>query len=389
MRDSLPSVALSLLLFVSVIGFVACGADGGSPEPMDDEGTGVSGSGGEAAAAGEQAVAGSGGTHVGMGSAGTAGSSRAGSSGIGGSTSAGGSPSSSTAGATSGGKTSAGGAGAGGRVEMSAGSGGGGAAGVAGSNNAGGSKSSGGAPNSAGSSAGGSTSSAGSNNAGSGNVPAIGPGPCGCTTPAGEFGTVNSTIIVKSGEVYDGKCMIYRANPSTLGSGDQSEGQSPVFRIEDGGTIRNVVLGASAADGIHTYGDAVLENIHWLDIGEDAMTVKQSGTVRLNCGSAKQGADKMFQVNAASDIFITNFTGKDAGKFMRQNGGTTFRINVTVDHCDISDMDEVIFRTDSTTSHVTLTNTRYSRLGKGLFMFDDNVVNGNSGQSTVSNNMAY
>jgi pectate lyase C len=52
------------------------------------------------------------------------------------------------------------------------------------------------------------------------------------------------------------------------------------------------VIGASGADGIHLYGDVTLENIHWLDIGEDAMTVKESGTVYLNCGSSAQGEDK-------------------------------------------------------------------------------------------------
>lgn len=217
--------------------------------------------------------------------------------------------------------------------------------------------------------------------------PAIGPGACGCETPAGEWGTVNSTIVVAAGETYDGACMIYRADP--LGDGSQGEDQKPVFRVEDGATLRNVVLGASAADGIHLYGDVTLENIHWLDIGEDAMTVKESGTVHLNCGSAFQGDDKVFQVNAASTLHISNFTAANAGKFMRQNGGTDFEVNVFIDHCDISDMDEVIFRTDGSLSHVTLTNTRYSDLGKGLFQFGSDVVNGSSSQSTVSNNSEY
>jgi pectate lyase C len=159
--------------------------------------------------------------------------------------------------------------------------------------------------------------------------------------------------------------------------------------VNDGGTLKNIVIGASAADGVHLYGDVTLENIHWLDIGEDAMTVKESGTVHLNCGSAAHGEDKIFQVNAASDLFISNFTATDGGKFMRQNGDTTFKMTVTIDHCDISNIDEVIYRTDSSTSHVTLTNTRYSDLGDGLFRFGDQIVNGNSGQSTVSNNQEY
>lgn len=219
--------------------------------------------------------------------------------------------------------------------------------------------------------------------------PDIGPRACECETPAGEFGTVNDTIVVGPGQTYDGECQIFRANSSTLGDGSQDEGQQPVFRVENGATLRNIVLGASAADGVHLYGDVTLENIHWLDIGEDAMTVKESGTVNLDCGSATNGEDKVFQVNAASELHISNFTASNASKFIRQNGDTTFEIRVFIDHSDISSMGEVIFRTDSSTSHVTLTNSRYSDLGDGLFMFGDAVVDGNSDQSSVSNNEEY
>jgi hypothetical protein len=218
--------------------------------------------------------------------------------------------------------------------------------------------------------------------------PDVGPRACECEEPAGEFGTVNETIAVGPGQTYDGECQIFRANPGTLGDGSQAEGQRPVFEV-NGGTLRNVVLGASAADGIHVQGNATLENVHWLDIGEDAMTVVGSGTITLDCGSATNSDDKIFQVNAPADIYISNFTASNGGKFMRQNGSTTFEMTVTIDHCDISSMDEVIYRTDSGSSHVTLSNTRYSGLGDGLFMFGSQVVNGDSGQSTVSNNQEY
>jgi pectate lyase C len=271
--------------------------------------------------------------------------------------------------------------GSGGDASGGASSGGGGAdaTGGSGGDNSGGTSS--GGSSSGGSSSGGSSSGG----SGGGTSPAIGPGPCGCTTSAGEFGTVNSTIVVDEGEVYDGGCKTFRANPDTLGDGSQGENQLPVFRVNDGGTLRNVILGASAADGVHTYGDVTLQNIHWLDIGEDAMTVKESGTVNLDCGSATNGDDKVFQVNAASTVRISNFTASNAGKFMRQNGGTTFKVDVFIDHSDISGMDECIFRTDSSSSHVTFTNSYYSDIGDSLFIFGDEEVNGNSDQSSVSN----
>jgi len=184
--------------------------------------------------------------------------------------------------------------------------------------------------------------------------------------------------------VYDGACKIFRADPDELGDGSQAEGQQPLFEV-NGGTLRNVVIGASGADGIHVTGNATLENVHWQDVGEDALTVEGSGTVTINCGSAASAADKMIQINAASTLRISNFTAKNAGKFVRQNGSTTFKTEVFIDHSDISGMSESIFRTDSTTSRVTFTNSRYSNIGDNLFIFGTTGVDGNSGQSTVSN----
>jgi hypothetical protein len=244
-----------------------------------------------------------------------------------------------------------------------------------------------GAGGTGGSALGGSAGTGGSS--GTGTQPDVGPAPCGCESSSGEYGTISQSIVVRSGEVFDGECQTVRADPNALGDGTQAEGQDPVFVIEDGGTLRNVLLGASAADGVHIQGDATLENVHWLDIGEDAMTIEGSGTVTLNCGSATNSDDKVFQINAETTLNISNFTASNAGKFIRQNGGTTFEINVTIDHSDISNMGEVIFRTDSSSSHVTFTNSRYSDISDGLFMFGSSVVDGNSDQSTVSNNAEY
>ncbi|MEW4369885.1 pectate lyase [Paenibacillus sp. JQZ6Y-1] len=174
-------------------------------------------------------------------------------------------------------------------------------------------------------------------------------------------GVQNTTIIVKSGEVFDGKGQRYIAG-SALGDGSQKEGQKPIFRIENGGAIKNVVIGAPAADGIHTYGNATLQNIVWEDIGEDALTIKESGNVTLDGGSATNGDDKMFQINAPSTFTVKNFKGSNAGKFIRQVGGSTFKVNVIIDRCDISNMKESIFRTDSSISTVKMTNTRYHNI---------------------------
>jgi hypothetical protein len=225
----------------------------------------------------------------------------------------------------------------------------------------------------------GSSGAGGGGNPGSGGTGGTGATTCPSIT---DYGTVNQTIVVAAGQTYDGQCKRYKAGPA-LGDGSQSESQKPVFVLEDGATLKNVVLGFPAADGIHTKGNVSLYNIHWEDIGEDALTIKQSGTVVLDGGSAYDGEDKVFQINAASTFKVSNFKARNAGKFIRQNGGTTFKIAVFIDSCDISYMKEAIFRTDSSTSTVSMTNTRYSNIWKELFM------GVSPGNITTSNNTQY
>jgi hypothetical protein len=179
--------------------------------------------------------------------------------------------------------------------------------------------------------------------------------------------TVHATIVVAAGQTYDGAGTRFVAG-SELGDGGQGEGQKPVFELESGARLRNVVIGAPAADGIHCYGDAQLQNIVWEDIGEDALTIKESGTVELHGGSAENGADKIFQINAPSTFRVFDFRARKAGKFIRQNGGTKFEVEVHIERCDIAEMDESIFRTDSELSTVTMIDTRYSQIGDALFL---------------------
>lgn len=174
--------------------------------------------------------------------------------------------------------------------------------------------------------------------------------------------TVSETIVVSSG-TYDGGCRTY--NPtSALGDGGQAEGQKPVFRVENGATLKNVIIGNNGADGIHFYNGGTIDNIRWTDVGEDAMTVKSQGDVVVKNIEAYNGFDKFFQVNAASNITISNCVVDTMGKFLRQNGGTGFTINVTADNCDIINMSEGVFRTDSSTSTAKLTNSRLRNAGQ-------------------------
>ena len=110
--------------------------------------------------------------------------------------------------------------------------------------------------------------------------------------------------------------------------------------------------------------------------------MKAPGTLHIDCGSATLGADKIFQVNQPSTLHIENFTASDSGKFMRQNGGTTFPVRAMIDHCDIRDMRFGIFVTDGANSFVTLSHSRYADIDT-LFSLNGSEVSTDSAQSTL------
>lgn len=181
-----------------------------------------------------------------------------------------------------------------------------------------------------------------------------------CATNGAET-VVHETIRVTSG-TFDGGCRRFTAG-TELGTGDQDEGQDPVFRVENGATLRNVVIGNNGADGIHVYNGGTIDNVVWMDVGEDALTVKTAGTVNIRNITGFNADDKFFQINAASTVNVSNCIIRNAGKALRQNGGTTFRIAVTFDRCDLNTMDEGIFRTDSSVSTARITNSRVHDAG--------------------------
>jgi len=173
---------------------------------------------------------------------------------------------------------------------------------------------------------------------------------------------VSTTIVVPANTTFDGQGNTYVANPNTLGDGSQAENQKPIFRLEAGAKLQNLYIGAPGADGVHCYGNCTINNVTWLDVGEDALTLKSSGTVNITGGGAYKAYDKVFQMNASGTINIKNFRADDIGKLVRQNGGTSYQVNMWVDNCDISNVKDSILRTDSSSSQGKITNTRYKNV---------------------------
>jgi hypothetical protein len=150
-------------------------------------------------------------------------------------------------------------------------------------------------------------------------------------TPTGQQ-PVSATINV-SGTLDGGLKRYY--GTGALGTGGQSESQSPIFKLANGAVLKNVILGAPAADGVHCTGTCTLQNVWWEDVGEDAATFKgtaASQTMTIDGGGARFAADKVFQHNGPGTMYIRNFQVSDFGKLYRSCGNcsTQYRRNVVI-----------------------------------------------------------
>lgn len=133
---------------------------------------------------------------------------------------------------------------------------------------------------------------------------------------------------------YDGGLKRFYGSDA-LGSADQDENQGPIFELADGAVLKNVILGAPAADGVHCLGSCTLQNVWWEDVGEDAATFKSksaSATYLVSGGGARNADDKVFQFNGAGTLTVQNFQVADFGKLVRSCGNckTQFERHIVV-----------------------------------------------------------
>jgi hypothetical protein len=153
------------------------------------------------------------------------------------------------------------------------------------------------------------------------------PQPGAWPTPTGQA-AVNGTIPVSG--VYDGGMRRF----CCIGDGGQEEDQDPMFRLANGATLQNVIIGAPAGDGVHCEGSCTLRNVWWEDVGEDAATFRGSGspTFLVDGGGARSAGDKVFQHNGAGTVTIQNFQASNFGTFYRSCGNcsTQYRRNVVI-----------------------------------------------------------
>ncbi|AMG56654.1 pectate lyase [Pantoea vagans] len=187
----------------------------------------------------------------------------------------------------------------------------------------------------------------------------------GFPTASANPNVVHDTIVVKAGQIFDGKGQTFTAG-NELGDGGQSESQKPLFKLEDGASLKNVVIGNNGADGIHLYGDAKIDNLHVTNVGEDAITVKpnkegKKSNVEISNSTFQNASDKILQLNADTDLTVNNVKAKDFGTFVRTNGGRQGDWDLNLSHISAQNGKFSFVKSDSeglkvNTSDVSLDN---------------------------------
>lgn len=197
------------------------------------------------------------------------------------------------------------------------------------------------------------------------------------TTWPTSAGSVSISGTVSVSGTLDGGMKTY----CCIGDGGQDESQDPMFKLANGATLQNVILGSPAGDGVHCEGTCTLRNVWWNDIGEDAATFKGTGngTSYVIGGGARSGSDKVFQHNGNGTVNISGFYLKSAGKLYRACGNcsSSYQRHVRIDNVILDDIDMVAginvnWGDTATITRVTLINSssadvcgRYNGVPKG------------------------
>lgn len=134
-------------------------------------------------------------------------------------------------------------------------------------------------------------------------------------------GTVNlgSGITVGSNEVYDGGMAIHEGLLDDCSAGDQ-DSTDPLIEVENGGTVRNVIMGSRVGDGIHCLGSCTIENVWFPYVCDDAISALGGGTVNIKNSGFKNARDKTIQHNGTGTVNIDTVYIETAGKLYRSCG---------------------------------------------------------------------
>ncbi|KAH8732414.1 pectate lyase-domain-containing protein [Phaeosphaeriaceae sp. PMI808] len=119
--------------------------------------------------------------------------------------------------------------------------------------------------------------------------------------------------------VFDGGMKTYGRGVACTGQAEGGD-KDAVFQIQSGGTLKNAIIGKDQIEGVHCMGPCTIENVWWVDVCEDALTIKGDGSATVRGGGAQAASDKVVQHNGQGTVTIDGFTVMDFGKLYRACG---------------------------------------------------------------------
>ncbi|KAI1099013.1 polysaccharide lyase family 3 protein [Jackrogersella minutella] len=130
--------------------------------------------------------------------------------------------------------------------------------------------------------------------------------------------TYDEPYTVPASEPFDGGLKTYgRGVSCDSGEGGDSDA---VFLLEDGATLKNVIIGTDQIEGVHCQGSCTIENVWWEAVCEDALSLKGDGDATIIGGGAQGARDKVLQHNGVGTASVDGFTVVDFGKLYRSCG---------------------------------------------------------------------
>jgi hypothetical protein len=118
---------------------------------------------------------------------------------------------------------------------------------------------------------------------------------------------------------FDGGMKTYGRGVSCTGQAEGGNADA-VFILANGATLANAIIGKDQIEGVHCLGSCTIKNVWWVDVCEDALTLKGDGNAVITGGGAANAADKIIQHNGKGAVTIDGFTAMDFGKLYRSCG---------------------------------------------------------------------
>ncbi|KAF2266805.1 pectate lyase precursor [Lojkania enalia] len=132
-------------------------------------------------------------------------------------------------------------------------------------------------------------------------------------------GSVTYTKPQSISGTFDGEMKTYGRGVQCTGQqeGDDSDA---VFILDNSATLKNAIIGKDQIEGVHCKGACTIENVWWVDVCEDALSIKGDGNASILGGGAQAADDKVIQHNGKGTVTIDGFTVMDFGKLYRACG---------------------------------------------------------------------